>query len=95
MKVHDAIDYIVSQVGVLFDFSVVKAFVDSVAAYPTGSLVRTNEGEVGIVLRQNPQCPTRPIIRIVENKEGKKPEIWTEKNLTKELTLFITDTLDI
>ena len=95
MKVHDAIDYVVSQVGVLFDFSVVKAFVDSVAAYPTGSMVRTNEGEVGIVLRQNPQCPTRPIIRIVEDKEGKKPESWIEKNLTKELTLFITDTLDI
>ncbi len=94
MKVHDAIDYIVSQAGILFDFTVVKAFVDSVAAYPTGTLVRTNQGEIGIVLRQNPQCPTRPLIRIVEDKEGKKLEQWVEKNLTKELTLFITDTLD-
>ncbi|MDF2905735.1 MAG: hypothetical protein K0R34_1056 [Herbinix sp.] len=95
MKVHDAIDYIVSQVGILFDFSVVKAFIDSVAAYPTGILVRTNEEETGIVLRQNPQCPTRPVIRIVENKEGIRPESWIEKNLTKELTLFITDTLEV
>jgi putative nucleotidyltransferase with HDIG domain len=95
MKVHDSIDYILSQAGVLFDFSVVKAFIDSVAAYPTGILVRTNEGETGIVLRQNPQCPTRPVIRIVEDKEGKKPGQWIEKNLTKELTLFITDTLDV
>lgn len=94
MKVHVAIDYIVSQVGVLFDLAVVKAFVDSVAAYPCGSLVRTNEGEVGIVLRQNPQCPTRPVIRIIEDQEGKKPEQWVEKNLTKELTLFITEVLD-
>ncbi len=93
MKVHDAIDYIVSQVGTLFDFRVVKAFVDSVAAYPTGILVRTNENEIGIVLRQNPQCPTRPVIRIIENKDGIKPDTWIEKNLTKELTLFITDTL--
>jgi HD-GYP domain-containing protein (c-di-GMP phosphodiesterase class II) len=95
MKVHDAIDYIVSKAGVLFDLKVVKAFVDSVAAYPTGSMVRTNEGELGIVLRQNPQCPTRPIIRIVEDRDGKKPEGWIEKNLTKELTLFIVDTLDV
>ncbi len=95
MKVHDAIDYIVSKVGILFDFRVVKAFVDSVAAYPTGCLVRTNKGEVGIVLRQNPQCPTRPVIRIVEDKDGHKPEYWIEKNLTEELTLFITDTLEI
>jgi len=93
IKVHDAIDYIVSQAGVLFDLKVVKAFVDSVAAYPTGSLVMTNQDEIGIVLRQNPQCPTRPVIRIIQNKEGNKPSQWIEKDLTKELTLFITDTL--
>jgi HD-GYP domain-containing protein (c-di-GMP phosphodiesterase class II) len=93
MKVHDAIDYIVSQAGVLFDFDVVKAFVNSVAAYPTGSLVITNQQETGIVLRQNPQCPTRPIIRIIKDKEGNMPSDWIEKDLTKELTLFITDTI--
>lgn len=93
MKVYDAIDYIVSQAGLLFDFSVVKAFVASVAAYPTGALVITNQGEKGIVLRQNAQCPTRPVIRIIEDKEGKMPERWIEKNLTTELTLFITDTI--
>ena len=93
MKVHDAIDYIVSQAGVKFDFNVIKAFVDSVAAYPTGALVITNQEEVGIVLRQNPKCPTRPVIRIIKNKDGDKPEEWIEKDLTKELTLFITDTI--
>ena len=93
LKVHDAIDYIVSQAGVLFDFTVVKAFVDSVAAYPTGALVITNKEEVGIVLRQNHKCPTRPVIRIIKNIEGNRPLVWTEKDLTKELTLFITDTI--
>lgn len=93
MKVHDAIDFIVSQAGVKFDFTVVQAFVASVAAYPTGALVITNQGEIGIVLRQNPKCPTRPVIRIIKNKEGKKPSEWVEKDLTKELTLFITDTI--
>lgn len=93
MKVHDAIDYIVSHAGVLFDFSVVKTFVDSVAAYPTGTLVITNQDETGIVLRQNAQCPTRPVIRIIKDKNGNKPTEWIEKDLTKELTLFVTDTI--
>lgn len=93
MKVHDVIDYIVSKAGVLFELNVVKAFVASVAAYPTGSLVLTNQEEIGIVLRQNPQCPTRPIIRIVKYKDGSKPAEWIERDLTKELTLFITDTI--
>ena len=93
MKVHEAIDYIVSQAGVKFDLRVVKAFVDSVAAYPTGSLVRTNENEIAIVIRQNTKCPTRPVIRILEDSKGNKPDQWIEKNLVEELTLFITDTI--
>lgn len=93
MKVHEVIDYIMSNAGVLFDFKVVKTFVDSVAAYPTGTLVITNEHETGIVLRQNAQCPTRPVIRIIKDKYGEKPIQWIEKDLTKELTLFIRDTI--
>lgn len=93
MKVHDAIDYIVSKADTLFDYKVVKAFVDSVAAYPIGAIVITNQTEIGIVLRQNPKCPTRPVIRIIQNAEGKKPDGFVEKDLTKELTLFIVDTI--
>jgi HD-GYP domain-containing protein (c-di-GMP phosphodiesterase class II) len=93
MKVHDAIDLIVSQAGVKFDYEVVKAFVASVAAYPIGTLVITNQNELGIVLRQNHKCPTRPVIRIIKDADGNKPTDWVEKDLTKELTLFITDTI--
>lgn len=93
MKVHDAIDLIVSHANVKYDFNVVNTFIASVAAYPTGALVITNEDEIGIVLRQNPKCPTRPVIRIIKNREGIKPEGWVEKDLIRELTLFITDTI--
>ena len=93
MKVHDAIDLIVSQAGSKFNLNVVKAFVASVAAYPIGALVITNQDEIGIVLRQNPKCPTRPVIRIIQNAKGDKLVDWVEKDLTKELTLFITDTI--
>lgn len=93
MKVHDAIDFIVSQAESKFDLEVVKAFVASVAAYPIGALVITNRNEIGIVLRQNPKCPTRPVIRIIQDANGNKPSEWIEKDLTKELTLFIVDTI--
>lgn len=93
MKVHDAIDYIVSQAGIKFDLEVVRAFVASVAAYPIGALVITNQNEIGIVLRQNPKCPTRPVIRIIQDARGNRLTEWVERDLTKELTLFITDTI--
>ena len=92
MKVHEAIEYIVGLGGQKYDLDVVKCFNNSVAAYPNGTLVLTNEDEIGIVLRQNVEFPTRPVIRLIENKDGKPYKEFVEKDLIKELTLFIKDT---
>lgn len=94
MKVHEAMEAIVAMGGQKFDMEVTKVFNESVAAYPVGTIVKTNENEVGIVLRQNNKCPTRPVIRILEDKNGKSITDWIEKDLTSELTLFIKDTLE-
>lgn len=94
MKVHEAIEYIVAQAGTKFDMTVVKIFNESVAAYPNGTMVVTNENEVGIVLRQNQNYPTRPIIRLIKKSNGEKYREWVEKNLKRELTLFIRDTVE-
>ncbi len=94
MKVHDAMEYIVSGAGRIFDYEVIRIFNESVAAYPIGTMVLTNENEIGIVLRQNSKCPTRPVIRILKDKSGKPKVDWEEKDLTKELTLFIKDTIE-
>lgn len=92
IKVHEAIDYIVSHAGKHFDLSMVKVFLNSVAAYPNGSIITTNRGDRGIVLRQNRKCPTRPIIRLLEDKDQKAYPEWTEIDLVEDLTLFIVDT---
>jgi hypothetical protein len=65
-----------------------------VAAYPNGTLVITNEGEKGIVLRQNVKCPTRPVLHMISDAHGEKYSSWVEKDLNKELTLFIRDTIE-
>lgn len=93
-KVHEAIEYIVAEAGRAFDREVVEVFNQSVAAYPNGTLVRTNEGEVGIVLRQNENFPARPVLRILKDKKGKICKEWIERNLEKELSLFIEDTIE-
>lgn len=93
-KVHEAMDFLLSQAGVQFDFDLVQMFMESVAAYPVGTIVRTNSQEVGVVVRQNYKFPTRPVIRILEDENGCKCTEWIEKDLTKCLTLFIIDTLE-
>jgi len=93
-KVRDAMDYIMSQAGAQFDFHLVQLFFESVAAYPIGTTVSTNEGDTAVVLRQNYKFPTRPIIRLIKNKQGEAYTTYEERDLTKYLTLFILDTLD-
>ena len=57
--------------------------------YPVGSKVKTNKGEMGIVMRQNPHFPERPIIRIMEDRFGQA--VQTEKiiDLIKDTTVVI------
>ncbi len=94
MKVYEVIEYLVGMGGKKFDKKVVDVFYNSVAAYPNGTVVITNNGETGIVLGQNKNFPTRPLLRMIKDKDGNKYTTWIEKDLEKELTLFIKDTIE-
>lgn len=93
-KVHEAMDEIMRNGGIKFDEELVKIFLRSVATYPTGSLVRLNDGRSGIVLRQNADAPTRPVIRLVEQRKNGEWARKEDKDLAEELALFIVDTID-
>lgn len=95
VKVHHAFEYIISLSGTWLDRKVVKTFYESVAAYPNGTTVITSKGDIGVVIRQNRKLPTRPVIRLIKNQFGEKYNDWIEEDLTKKLTLFIKDSIDI
>lgn len=88
-KVHLAIEYIVSESNLKYDASISEVFQKSIAAYPNGTIVGTNNGERGIILRQNNNFPTRPVIKIIGYTNGTMLDIYYEKDLTKHLTTFI------
>ncbi len=58
--------------------------------YPVGTLVELSNGEVGIIIKENLDAQTRPVVQIIRDK--KREEIV---NLMDYLTLFITKTVDI
>lgn len=70
VRVHEAINTIRNYGGIWFDSEIVDTFLQLIAVYPAGSKVKTNEGERGIVLRQNPHFPERPILRITHDRFG-------------------------
>ncbi len=93
-KVYEAMEFIMGNAGTKFDRDFAIKFNASVAAYPVGTLVKTNKDEVCIVIRQNNQSPTRPVLRkLVTVADGEWAATEIEYDLTKELTMFIVDTV--
>lgn len=94
IKVHEAVDFLKNNKDTKFDEKVVNAFLDFTAVYPAGSLIKTNEGEVGIVLRQNKEFPDRPVIKIVRDKVGNQVIGDRVKDLKDVDNVYITEVLD-
>lgn len=94
VKVHEAIEYLKSFKNVKFDGRIVDVFLDFTAVYPAGSLVKTNEGEIGIVMRQNKEFPDKPVIKIVRDKVGNQVLGDMVEDLADTDNVYIVDVLD-
>lgn len=49
----------------LFDVNLLRAFFHTIAIYPVGALVYLNNGQTGYVVKNRPNFPLRPVIRVV------------------------------
>lgn len=65
----DAIEYIYAYSGELFSPELVKVFTRIVPIYPAGTMVKLNDGRIGIVSQSNPDCIRRPKLRIIGGSE--------------------------
>ncbi len=93
VRVHEAINNIRNYSGIWYDADIVAAFLQLIAVYPFGSKVKTNRGEVGIVMRQNPHFPERPVLRIVEDKYGQAIHAELIVDLIKDTTVVIQEVI--
>lgn len=93
MKIYEAIEYIKVHTGIEYDATIANKLLESVAVYPVGMNVLTNEGEIGVVVRQNKEVTDRPVIKMLRHADGTDYTESVEKDLLKCLTVFIIDTL--
>lgn len=84
VKVHEAIEHLKKNKNVLYDGKIIDVFLEFTAVYPAGSYVLTNEGETGIVLRQNKSFPDKPFIKIIYDKKGER----IMHDLVKDLSAY-------
>lgn len=93
-KIYKAIEYLKCFRNTKFNAKIVNEFLKIMAAYPIGSHVLTNKGEVGIVIRQNKGFPERPILRIVIDKDGRTINKNNILDLLKENSIFIEEVIN-
>ncbi len=51
----------------LFDQNLLRAFLNTAAIFPVGSLVRLNTGRTGYVVANRVHFPLRPVVRVIED----------------------------
>lgn len=56
--------------GRFLDPEILNAFIQCIAVYPYGSIVRLNSGEVGVVTHVPYDAPMRPQVRVFMSKQG-------------------------
>jgi HD-GYP domain-containing protein (c-di-GMP phosphodiesterase class II) len=94
MKAYQIIENLKAKNGITFNKNILDVFLEFIALYPNGTKVITNEGEIGIVVKQNSTFKERPIISIIKDKYGKNNKIYEEKDLLKHLNIFIETVID-
>ncbi len=86
---HEGLELLYTGVNRDFDMELVDIFKNTIAIYPIGTNVTLSSGESGIVVDINNQCPSRPIIRILEDKEKGELKDFYEVDLCKEISKVI------
>ena len=86
---HKTVDFLISKCGSSFDTHFVREFMKHIALFPNGTTVMLNTGAKAIIKEQNNEAPTRPIVRVVTDENGKELDEYQEINLMNQLNLII------
>ena len=93
-KIHEVVEYFRTNEAYFYDYEMMTMVMSSIAWFPTGSMVITNENEIARVVGQNRGLPDRPILRIVRDADGKICKKEIIKDLTELLTIFIIESIE-
>jgi len=84
----DALEYIMANVGSMFDYEMVTIFTKLIVPFPFGTIVRLSNGDIGIVQETPVSYPLRPNIKIVKSSNHESEGDCV--SLVHELSLVIS-----
>ncbi len=74
-----------------FDQKAVKSLIEGIGIFPMGTLVKLNTNEIGIVLKENPDLPLRPTVKILCDAYGKETKEPKQINLSDNSMIYIEE----
>jgi len=79
-----------------FDPAVLRSLFATISLYPVQSVVRLNNGWVGIVVKVIENNPFRPVIKLIQDEEGNTIRLASRIDLSDKsnMNLYIEETLD-
>lgn len=93
-KLQEAIEFLRTSKGILFNRSITEKFLNMIVKYRTGCMVELSTGEMGKVIRQNNEMPERPVLLILYDSLGNEISSPKELDLLEKLNIFITRIID-
>ena len=86
---HQALNRIITATGSQFDPRYAHEFLSMNGAYPTGSVIELNSGEIGVVTSQNDASVVSPNLQVFYNPSRRELPKPMNVNLTNDSTRFI------
>lgn len=72
-----------------FDQRLIKLLIDRVGIFPVGSMVKISSRETAQVIKINLGIPLRPVVRITQDAEGRKPPSEKIFDLSAHPTVYV------
>ncbi|GMA50507.1 phosphodiesterase [Alicyclobacillus contaminans] len=88
---HQALEMLLGGGGTQFDLDMVEAFVNTIAIYPVGMTLHLSNGYRAVVVSSGKRQTQRPLVRVIEDAEGRRVADPWEIDLAEELTIQIVD----
>lgn len=92
---YKAMEEILLEAKKMYDPKIVRKFLEAFSLFPIGSIVRTNNNDIGRVLKSNFEDYTRPIIRIIKDKNGNITNEGIILDLIQHSSLKIVSVLNL
>ncbi len=95
LRPHEVIEYITSLGSHHFDPEIVESFIKYVALYPAGTGAVLNTMEKVLVVKDNRNFPTKPVVRVIYSADGIMLDEPYEIDLSERNDIFINDAYEL